>query len=1162
MTKVQQENMPPGPTRIEKLANRLTHLPQSKALSEISRLSINKILDLRDGHFFDPESVLYAGLMQQIIKSSKPPKRIVIRFSRRSIDDQLIRSAMDEAKKHWPWRTDTISKIHVQYKTNVELRHFLCNFNKTHDEESETLCYCSSLPKEIQRADSSDASHVFCGLAELAQALRSSKDFEDIETSQFDNLIQLVQCGGKFRFDLSTEESITNLREDLERVARRYEKCPSIYKKLTGFINEVVDKVSARANDKVPPAQPKFPQALVQRIREMFIVVPVDKAAQTMGAFCKKCYFTLLKQKLHTVFQPIDKTAAERILQDFTSRKIDDENFPYPYLLPKLHKPTMAVRLVVGTHAVVDEDRSSTPQVTNYTSTQARKLDRCLAVVASILKDEARKLYLKDGIQRVQALASTKHVRDFLLSEAEALKGKELRKTDFSAMYNELDAQAVIEGVTWAVEKAFDVLRKMNADSIKPIYAFYKFRGYEYFTPQDLKVSKDAATKDQILSMMQQVVSGSMIKFRDHFFKQTAGLAIGGLASKSLADLYCMAVEWKHMDKMASSELAKKLHGYKYCARYVDDQLCTVEAHQLLPTPEEYKLRYSAKEAGFDHIFCGYRITTANDDLDFMMADKQTVINTRIIRYPHPLSTVPTNFFTGSITSAVYYAQQTSFGKPDQSLQEIFQIILERGYTTDLFEKAFNRYSNRKEIQSMCRAALNRATSALDLDSESVVCVGEKRHTPSETTAVSPQSAAATIEPSEADDAAERRNVTIPFQNTDCRCAFAAVGDILALLYSKLHDKKELPEPFDRFLKVRQPEYATLEKVEEALYGEIDRRGNRAFAIDEVLRKALEHPELSFLRDCLAIRTEVNVRCTQCSHNCSGTIREPGPTLLPIGMNTKVARFELHDFMKKHSSKPIDEPIPKSFLCESHPDKCKMVRTKSRPGPFMILETLRGMKANGGHQSYDFSFNGDQFWHDGDLQFPYRAEALVQRIPGIPGHFLTDIHDKRTWIRLDSNEPHKVRTRNDHVVEQQNKNSVFLLLAQQPTSDAMTGAGPRGRGKGTRRLTEPPSGRSFQPKMKNERQFSSKTSGGQSQYLTERGGRTPRNRFTYLDIVNGKNTVKNRRKNSRYRKFSRSNDDIDNDEISYFRAPHSLDARRRPRSKAKCPGDHWPMDAR
>ena len=275
-------------------------------------------------------------------------------------------------------------------------------------------------------------------------------------------------------------------------------------------------------------------------------------------------------------------------------------------------------------------------------------------------------------------------------------------KTDFSDMYTSLGADKVKRLVCQAVDKAYayEALRfaKDNPDDVQiQPFKMQPMRHSGKYTGADWDF-EEGFSAVQVKQLVSELIDSNFIRNGSIIGRQRGGIAIGSESSQPEANIALMEVEWDHMEAILANEekgqRARQQHGYMNAKRYVDDCVTLESAAWMLPTEEEYGLKYSSKDSAETGIFVGFKYQSLKDRFVVSMGDKQNVIRFPLTRYPQAESTLPRAISIGSIVGCLNYARQ--MGERDETFignaMDLFGIIAQRGTMPAVFVKGVEKY--------------------------------------------------------------------------------------------------------------------------------------------------------------------------------------------------------------------------------------------------------------------------------------------------------------------------------------------------------------------------------------------------------------------------------------------------------------------------------------
>ena len=161
----------------------------------------------------------------------------------------------------------------------------------------------------------------------------------------------------------------------------------------------------------------------------------------------------------------------------------------------------------------------------------------------------------KTGIKKFFVVESIDDVAKYMKLNYDTVKKATPTTRDFTSMYTSLDQEAVIEGVCWCVEQAFE--NKGNKYLARDASA--KRRKKKHFKWKEGKDDKKvrAYTSDEVKQLVRLAVENSFVKNGDYILHQKKGIPTGGNASPDLANLYCASKEMRYLDTLPPQQQKK-----------------------------------------------------------------------------------------------------------------------------------------------------------------------------------------------------------------------------------------------------------------------------------------------------------------------------------------------------------------------------------------------------------------------------------------------------------------------------------------------------------------------------------------------------------------------------------------------------------------------------
>jgi len=299
----------------------------------------------------------------------------------------------------------------------------------------------------------------------------------------------------------------------------------------------------------------------LDRLRDIYIITVVDKAANNFAFTCKKFYLLKLAVELglnnpepgnetYHLTNESESDICKRLTIELTKYdlKPDDKEMKLAilYQTPKFHKNPPKMRYIAGN-----------------TATILTTLDKTIAKVLKMLKSHFERYCV-----RIEEFTGIKHYIDIDTSDKakkmfDSLEGKAETITinDFSTLYTLFDHRHLLDNVRW-------LLTKLSKNSNCMYITIY--HGYAKWTskPADKQPSY---TITEILEMITLLITNTYIKALGHIFQQIKGMIMGGSSSGFLSDLSLSVDEFKHIDGLMKTDRKTEARKFKHTVRYRDD---------------------------------------------------------------------------------------------------------------------------------------------------------------------------------------------------------------------------------------------------------------------------------------------------------------------------------------------------------------------------------------------------------------------------------------------------------------------------------------------------------------------------------------------------------------------------------------------------------------
>eukprot|EP00754_Rhynchopus_humris_P029764 Rhum_TRINITY_DN15233_c5_g1::Rhum_TRINITY_DN15233_c5_g1_i6::g.145922::m.145922 len=433
----------------------------------------------------------------------------------------------------------------------------------------------------------------------------------------------------------------------------------------------------------------------IQKLREIFVFVPVDKASHDIAVICRRAYLHALRQELDgtATFARTHCNATDIINKHktFNSRFEwkTSANLPYLYGTIKLHKNPATLRFITGasnkTIISTPDQKPRRPGKPEVSTTPAHQ------TLSAALKEVLR------GHQRLDAEFFERHDMHYywIIQSADeaALRIKEHTNLvtttraapqtyDFTTMYTKLEHTPLIAAVKKATAEAFEWYADSRGLSTDDIVMARHAKGapkraFTFTDRRSVLGTDEAFSLDELCELIEFCVHNTFVANSNQVLRQVCGIPMGGNASPDLANLYCMQIEKDYLltcieqgrdYKAVTKKLARTM-------RYIDDFLCW----GCSPPPATlYGMQYTQTNTSpGDVTYLGLRIRMecANDkddrpltNLRLSIIDKrESCFGDRIkpLKYTSAFSTAPSNIGRAIMTGATIRAARQTNNFPD-----------------------------------------------------------------------------------------------------------------------------------------------------------------------------------------------------------------------------------------------------------------------------------------------------------------------------------------------------------------------------------------------------------------------------------------------------------------------------------------------------------------
>ena len=335
----------------------------------------------------------------------------------------------------------------IVYKYDRTIRNKIFNYKETVEEyvqdcELKMECNCSS-----SQFSDKDHEHVVTG---------------DLHIIKNQKLRELFKKGPNYREKKAIiwKKTMSLLNEDIKLFIKKWsdkdgipEECFSEWK-ITLFksIQEKVKKLKNKIRFKPVKNVLKDPACLkdLKVLKDQFVLVPIDKAANNVGLICKKYFLEILQKETSTeTCEEYGNTAEEvisAIIKESSNIGIPVEktfnDLPLIHATIKMHKNPIKFRFIIGS-------------MTGVIKPAAKKLVQILQLVMKTHRRHCDKIKSYTGIERNWIVENNQKI----LQNVEKIKNRKaarnIKVCDFSTLYTKIPPTDLKEKLKEVVTKAF-----------------------------------------------------------------------------------------------------------------------------------------------------------------------------------------------------------------------------------------------------------------------------------------------------------------------------------------------------------------------------------------------------------------------------------------------------------------------------------------------------------------------------------------------------------------------------------------------------------------------------------------------------------------------------------------------------------------------------------
>ena len=230
----------------------------------------------------------------------------------------------------------------------------------------------------------------------------------------------------------------------------------------------------------------------------------------------------------------------------------EDQNLPYLYWTPKLHKSPYKHRFIAGSSKCTTKDLSCL-------------LTKVLSTIKDGLLRYCNTKTSRNGVNNMWILKNSTSLLSSL-DQLDVRTATSVQTFDFSTLYTSIPHYLLKSRISNLVHNAF---RKKDG-SVR--YTHIKVtRAKGYFTHDINGGGDNMYTADNICKMIEFLINNIFVQFGGRLFRQVTGIPMGTNCAPLLADLFLYSYENEFLDNMIRRGHRRLARSFNLCYRYIDD---------------------------------------------------------------------------------------------------------------------------------------------------------------------------------------------------------------------------------------------------------------------------------------------------------------------------------------------------------------------------------------------------------------------------------------------------------------------------------------------------------------------------------------------------------------------------------------------------------------
>ena len=398
----------------------------------------------------------------------------------------------------------------------------------------------------------------------------------------------------------------------------------------------------------------------LNRLHEVYVLVPADKACNNIVFVCKAHYYQCIINELginsaigNSTYTPTTFSKDE-ILQNHASvlntlnipGHVDDDNeLPYLYWIPKLHKTPYKQRFIAGSK------KCSTKLLSVL-------LTKILTAVKERLQMYCATVYARSGVNQMWILKNSKELLESLKSPTFS-QIYSIKTYDFTTLYTTIPHDKLKNRLFGIIDSCF-----FNKNGKRKYSYLVVNHSRTYFVIHDSD-SMHKYSETDIKEMLGFLIDNIFVVFGNQIFQQTVGIPMGTNCAPLLADLFLYSYEAEFIQKLLHEKNKSLAVAFNSTFRYIDDVLSINNDRFHSYVDSIYPSELEIKDTTESSTSASYLDVLLNIDsggkLTTQLYDKRDDFNFAIVNFPYTCSNIPLSPAYGVyISQLIRYARACS----------------------------------------------------------------------------------------------------------------------------------------------------------------------------------------------------------------------------------------------------------------------------------------------------------------------------------------------------------------------------------------------------------------------------------------------------------------------------------------------------------------------